>query len=133
VRLQRPTNSRIEVQAAYLIGVLLPTLETLRRGLRHWAVDATTMFEDYFAGALLLVAAALSSRKTLSTDALTVLAWAYVTGMMSSSFWGQLEDTLRGTVQEPPIVLGFKVFLWGTCVVSLTAAFLRLEARQSVE
>ena len=53
---------RPEVAFAFVIGALLPCLETLRRGLHMWLTDATTMFEDYFAGGLLLGAGALAVR-----------------------------------------------------------------------
>lgn len=46
---------RFEVIAAFTIGVLLPVPETYRRGVGYWGVEFTTMFEDYVAGALLLV------------------------------------------------------------------------------
>jgi hypothetical protein len=52
---------RFEVIAAFVIGVLLPVLETCRRGIGYWRVDFTTMFEDYVAGALLLIGAWVSS------------------------------------------------------------------------
>ena len=41
---------RFEIVAAFIIGALLPVMETLRRGVSHWLVNATTMFEDYVAG-----------------------------------------------------------------------------------
>ena len=44
------------------MGILLPALESMRRGLGEWAVDFTTMFEDHVAGALLLVGASVPSR-----------------------------------------------------------------------
>ena len=46
---------RSEVRGALVIGLLLPLLETYRRGLAHWGVEFTSMFEDYLAGGLLLV------------------------------------------------------------------------------
>ncbi len=53
---------RFEIVAAFTIGALLPVLETLRRGISHWLVNATTMFEDYVGGrAPGLVAAAASA------------------------------------------------------------------------
>ena len=43
---------RFEAIAAATIGILLPVLETYRRGVGYWGVEFTTMFEDYVAGAL---------------------------------------------------------------------------------
>ena len=53
---------RFEGRAALVIGVLLPVLESYRRGLGHWRVEFTTMFEDYLAGALLIVGAWAAAR-----------------------------------------------------------------------
>jgi hypothetical protein len=89
----------------------------------EWAVDFTTMFEDYVAGALLLAGAWAVQRKRRWGPAFLLMAWSYVTGMMSSSFWYQLEETVRGTVAEPPVVLLVKTALWGTCVLALVSAF----------
>ena len=44
-------------------GVLLPVLETIRRGFGHWAVHTTTMLEDYLAGGLLIVAGLAAARR----------------------------------------------------------------------
>jgi hypothetical protein len=114
---------RFEVGAAVAIGILLPALETLRRGMGAWAVDFTTMFEDYVAGALLLISAWAAHRQRFWGALFLVVAWSYVTGMMSSSFWYQLEETVRGTVTEPAVVLVVKILLWGTCLLALVSSF----------
>jgi hypothetical protein len=114
---------RFEVKAAFAMGILLPFLETVRRGVGHWAVDFTTLFEDYVAGALLLAGAWAADRGRSRGGLLLVVAWSWVTGIMSSSSWYQLEGTLRGTVTEPHIVLIVKFLLWGTCLLGLVAAF----------
>jgi hypothetical protein len=114
---------RFEVTAAFAIGILLPVLETCRRGIGQWGADVTTMFEDYVAGALLLTGAWAVQRNRHWGPLFLVVAWSYVTGMMSSSFWYQLEETVRGTVAEPAIVLVVKLLLWGTCVLALISAF----------
>ena len=118
---------RFEVTAAFAIGILLPFLETCRRGIGHWSVDFTTMFEDYVAGALLLIAGWASYRARPWGGLFLVVAWAYVTGMMGESFWSQLEDTFRHTVAEPYnlLVVIVKFILWGTCIVSLVLSFKR--------
>jgi hypothetical protein len=122
---------RFEVIAAFIIGVLLPTLETIRRGITHWTVNVTTMAEDYFAGGLLLAAAFLSLRRKPSAPRLLLVAWAYVTGMMSSSFFYQVETTIRGIDLEPrnSVVLAFKFFLWAACVISVVFSFRRAGTR----
>lgn len=119
---------RFEVIAAFAIGVLLPVLETCRRGIGHWSVDFTTMFEDYVAGALLLVGWWASYRARHWGALFLVLAWAYVAGLMGSSFWSQLEETLRHTASEPDnlLVVIVKFLLWSTCIVSLALSFRRV-------
>ncbi|HEX2122002.1 MAG TPA: hypothetical protein VHL59_10210 [Thermoanaerobaculia bacterium] len=112
--------------AALTVGILLPLLETLRRGMDEWSVDFTTMFEDYVAGALLLTATWAALRGRRWGAPFLLLAWGYVTGLMSSSFWYQLEETIRGTVTEPPVVLTVKMLLWGTCVMALLSSFRRV-------
>ena len=118
---------RFEVAAAFVIGTLLPVLETARRGISHWAVDFTTMFEDYLGGAILLIGAWASSSERTWGPIFLVLAWASVSGLMTSSFIGQLEDTLRQTASEPNnmLVVVVKFLLWSTCVTSLVLSFRR--------
>jgi len=122
---------RFQVISALVVGALLPILETVRRGIGHWALEFTTMFEDYVAGALLLVAGFLAIRAKPSAPLLLLTAWAYLTGMMSSSFWDQLEITIRGVDLEPynSAVLAFKFLLWSTCVISLGLSFREAAAR----
>lgn len=118
---------RFEVIAAFIIGILLPVLETARRGISHWAVEFTTMFEDYVAGVLLLIGGWATYRERPWGRVFLLLAWAYFSGLMSSSFWYQLEDTFRQTALEPNnlVVVVVKFLLWITCVVSLILSFRR--------
>jgi len=85
------------------------------------------MFEDYVAGALLLIGGWASYRKRSWGATFLVLAWAYVAGLMSSSFWSQLEETLRQTASEPHnlLVVIVKFLLWGICIVALVLSFRR--------
>ena len=116
---------RFEVIAAFIMGVLLPLLETARRGITHWAIDFTTMFEDYLAGALLLIGGWAAYRSKSWGSVFLVLAWAYFSGLITSSFLGQLEETLRQTASEPNnlMVVIVKFLLWSVCVTSLVLSF----------
>lgn len=116
---------RFEIIAAFVIGVLLPVLETARRGINYWTINFTTMFEDYLAGALLLVGGWAAYRSRSWGPVFLVLAWAYFSGLMTSSFVSQVEETLRQTVDEPDnlIVVVVKFLLWSVCVVSLVLSF----------
>ena len=123
---------RFEVIAAFVIGILLPVLETGRRGISHWAVNFTTMFEDYLAGALLLVGGWATYRSKSWGPVFLVWAWASFSGLITSSFLGQLEDTLRQTATEPGngLVVLVKFLLWSVCVVSLVLSFRTATRRQ---
>jgi hypothetical protein len=125
---------RFEVIAAFVMGILLPLLETGRRGITYWAVDFTTMFEDYLAGALLLIGAWATYRMRSWGPVFLVLAWSSLLGLLGSSFWGQLEETLRHTASEPHnlLVVLVKFLLWITCVVSLILSFRRAINARSV-
>jgi hypothetical protein len=118
---------QFEVASAWVIGILLPLLETYRRGINYWTIDFTTMFEDYVAAALLLVGAWASYKTRTWGPRFLLLAWAYFTGLMSSSFWYQLEETFWHTASEPnnPLVLLVKLLLWATAVLSLILSFRR--------
>jgi hypothetical protein len=125
---------RFEIIAAFVIGVLLPVLETARRGISHWAVNFTTMFEDFLGGALLLIGAWAAYRSRSWGAVLLVLAWGSVSGLMTSSFLGQLEQTLRHTASEPNnlLVLVVKFLLWSVCIVSLLLSFRTATQTRSV-
>ena len=116
---------RFETIAAFAIGILLPLLETARRGISHWTVNFTTMFEDYLAGGLLLVGGWAAYRSKSWGAVFLVLAWAYFSGLITSSFIGQLEETLRQTASEQGnlLVVVVKFLLWSICVVSLVLSF----------
>lgn len=118
---------RFEVVTAFIIGILLPALETYRRGVGYWAVEFTTMFEDYVAGALLLIGGWAACRERSWGAIFLVLAWAYFAGLMGSSFWFQLEETLRQTASEPHnlLVVVVKFFLWAASIASVALSFRR--------
>src|ERR1044072_4292183 len=110
---------RFEIIAAFVIGALLPILETARRGISHWAINFTTMFEDYLGGALLLIGAWAAYRSKTWGPGFLLLAWGSVSGLMASSFMAQVEQTLRGTASEPNnlVVVIVKSVLWLVCMV----------------
>ena len=116
---------RFEVSAAFALGALLPILETVRRGITHWTVNFTTMFEDYLGGAVLLTGAWAAYRAKSWGAVFLLLAWGSISGLMTGSFVAQLEATLRQTASEPhnAVVLIVKFLLWTTCMVSLILAF----------
>ncbi len=80
---------RFDVTAAYVLGVLLPVLETMRRG-----TDFSTIafyVDDYIAGGLLLWAAIAVRRHRPYGQSLLIGAWGVVCGGLYFSFFGQIE------------------------------------------
>lgn len=118
---------RFEAKAALAIGILLPVLETYRRGLGHWRVEFTTMFEDYLAALLLLAAAWAAYKRHRSETALLLTAWAWVSSLMTISVLYQVEVTLRGIDIEPQNtdVLVVKCLLLAVSLTGLLRSFRR--------
>ena len=116
---------RFEQTAALAMGILLPVLETYRRGFGEWRVNFTTMFEDYLAAALLLAGAWAVSRRPRGGALLLLVAWAWMTSMMTISWIDQVEVTIRGTDLEPrnTDVLIVKTVLIAVSVAALAKTF----------
>ena len=116
---------RFEARAAFIIGILLPVLETYRRGVGHWGVEFSTMFEDYVAGALLLAGAIAAYHRLPTAAPLLLAGWAWVSGMMTISFVDQVEVTMRGVDLEPmnTDVLVAKLALLSVSLAALARAF----------
>jgi hypothetical protein len=110
---------RFEVLTAFLLGLAIPVLETLRRGLGF--EDVTTLVEDYVVGALLLLAAGAVRAGRRHGPLLLVVAWAALAGGLFPSFFGHLEDLLRGTRAGPreAVIVAVKGLLYAICLVSL--------------
>jgi hypothetical protein len=122
---------RFEVAAAYAFGLLLPVLETCRRGIGHWAVSTMTMLEDYAGGGLLLLAAVLSTRRSAAAPLWMLGAWSGVTAMMAISFLYHFEETVRGDATEPrnTVVLAIKALLLAASLAALVLSFRRARDR----
>jgi hypothetical protein len=120
---------RFEEKAAVAVGVLLPILETYRRGIGHWLVEFATMFEDYFAGALLIAGAWAAVRRPSFGVPLLLVAWAWATGMFTNSFVDQVEVTIRGVDLEPmnAAVLVVKGLLFAVGVAATIRTVRRLQ------
>ena len=122
---------RFEIGAAFAIGILLPVLETYRRGVGYWRVETTTMLEDYLAGVVLIFAGWAATRRTRFGATILLVAWAGVTAVMTLSLISQIEDTIRAVELEPhnPVVLCAKTMLWLVCATSLVMSFRAVEQR----
>ena len=116
---------RYGARAAVIMGILLPTLETYRRGIGTWRVNFTTMFEDYWAGVVLLACALVAARRRPTATLLLLAVWGAVTGMIFIATVGQIEATLRPTNLEARSsqVLIAKLLLLAFSVSGLVSTF----------
>ena len=103
--------------------VLAACLHYCRRNYSFAPADFRSDFQDYLAGALLLLAGWLSTRSRPVAPAFAVLAWAFFASMMFGSAWGQIDETLRGEV-EPynTAIIVFKVAILALALVALVLA-----------
>jgi hypothetical protein len=118
---------RFDIIAAILLGILLPTLETIRRGFEYWSVSFTTMFEDYAAGVALLVAAIGALRNTTWGRSWMVISWSGVTFMMLLSTVSQVERHLRGDIEPHSLVV-----LVVKLLLLLTSAFALIRSLREI-
>ena len=113
---------------AYGMGALFIVGETARRGIDYFAINATTMLEDYGSGILLLLAAAACTAKFSQSTIYLAGAWGYSAGGMFVPFFAHLEAYLRGETFRPdhPIedVSGIMIkgVIWGVCVAAFIAS-----------
>ena len=87
---------KIVYYMTYIMAFVFLVGETSRRGFGYFSINATTMFEDYMCGALLLLAAFFWFKKYKIAPKLMAVAWAYATGGMFVPFFAHLEAWLRG-------------------------------------
>src|SRR5262245_10504267 len=112
---------RFEVGAAYVLGVLMPVAETIRR----WGkIDSITSYaDDLIIGGLLLAAAwGVSTRKRWG-PALLIAAWGVLCGGLYYSFFGQLE---RGSSPDTSgLANGVVIAIKGTIYIVAIVALIR--------
>lgn len=118
---------RFDVVAAILLGILLPTLETVRRGIGYWSVSFTTMFEDYLAGAALIVCALGALRGARWAPLALLVVWSGVASMILLSTVSQIEHHFWGDDPEPRsgVVLCAKLLLLLVSAVALVQSIRR--------
>lgn len=110
--------SGFEVRAAWVMGIALPLLETMRRG-----TDTRTIafyVDDYIAGGLLLWAAWLVSRGRPNGRGWLVAAWGILCGGLYGSFFGQIESTQPDVSgHSNALVIAVKGVLYAVSIVGL--------------
>lgn len=122
---------------SYVVGLVFIIGETAKRGLGYFAINATTMFEDYLGGAVLILAALVWARGAKVAPKLMAAAWGYTAGGLFVPFFAHLEAWLRGTTFRPDhdiqdvgsIVI--KGVIWVISVVCLIVALRSDDERKS--
>ncbi len=121
----QPVARRFEVASAYVLGVLLPLLETLRRRTDFSLPEA--YLDDYIAGALLLLGAwAVTRRRPYGPYALAG-AWGVLCGGLYYSFFGQLRNAVPEDVSGLPnrVVVAIKGILFAVAILALVRSITR--------
>jgi hypothetical protein len=112
----------------YVMAVVFLAGETARRGFGYFSVNATTMFEDYGSGLLLLLAAWTWYKAHKIAPKMMAAAWGYAAGGMFVPFFAHLEAWMRGVEFRPdhPIAdtgsIVLKGVIWAVCLVCLIVA-----------
>ena len=119
---------RFEVGAAYILGVLLPLGETIRR----WGkIESITSYaDDLLIGGLLLVAAWSVTRGRSWGNALLIAAWGMLCGGLYYSFFGQLEHAntdVSGLANE--VVIAIKGAIYMIAIIALARAIRAVPVR----
>ena len=107
---------RFEVAAAYVVGILLPGLEVLRRRTNFERPESYV--DDFIAGGLLLLAASAVSRGRAYGPYLLVGSWGVLCGGLYSSFFGQLRNPLADDISGLPnlAVVVIKGIFWAVAM-----------------
>lgn len=110
---------RFERRAAWVMGIALPVLETMRRRTNFDTVSGYV--DDFIAGGLLLYAAFAVGRGRPAGPVLLVAAWAILCGGLYSSFFWQLESGAAHDVSGLPsaTVVAIKGVLYAIAIAGL--------------
>ncbi len=87
---------------AFVLGILTPMLETIRRW-STWRDNPLSILDDYILGAFLLFAVWRVSRDARRGQRFLAAAWGYFCGTAYLSFTGQLYFNRLGIADPAPI------------------------------
>jgi hypothetical protein len=122
----------LEVRLAYVFGIALPLLETLRRRTNFSPI--AMYLDDYIAGILLLMAARAVTRGKGWGPAFLAGAWGILVGGLYGSFFSQLENPATQDISglNNWIVVGIKGLFFVLSMVCLVRAILRASGSRLV-
>ena len=116
---------RFSRDAAFVIGVLTPIGETIRRW-STWRENPAAYFDDFFLGGLLLYGAWRVLRDPRAGRPFLPAGWGFACGMIYPSFFSQLARVREGLPDPAPIspeaVLVIKGVGFAVAILSLVLA-----------
>ncbi len=126
-------RGRFEVTAAYVLGIMLPVLEAVRR--RTNVDDIPGYIDDFIIGALLLGSARSVSRGHVYGPALPTAAWGVLCGGIWSSFFSQLESVVAKDISglRNGVVVLIKGALYLVALAALYLSVRRSAPRANVQ
>ncbi len=124
---------RFEVAAAYVVGILLPGLEVLRRRTNFERPESYV--DDFIVGVLLLLAASSVSRGRVYGPYLLVGSWGVLCGGLYSSFFGQLRSPLPDDISGLPnlVVVAIKGVFWAVAIAGFVRSIQWTSSEQEFE
>ena len=118
---------------AFVIGVLTPLAETIRRW-STWRENPPALFDDYILGGLLLYGAWRVTKDARSGQRYLAAGWAFMCGMAYYSFFDQLHQYRLGIADPAPISSGWVATIKGVGfaigIIALIFSLWRLPNRQ---
>jgi len=118
---------------AFVIGVLTPLAETIRRW-STWRENPPALFDDYILGGLLLYGAWRVTKDARSGQRYLAAGWAFMCGMAYYSFFDQLHQYRLGIADPAPISSGWVATIKGVGfaigTIALIFSLWRLPNRQ---
>ena len=125
---------RFSRDAAFVLGVLTPAAETIRRW-STWREDPAAYFDDFFLAGLLLYGAWRVLRDPRAGQRFLAAGWGFACGMIYPSFFTQLYRVREGLSDPAPIsaesVLIIKGVGFAVAILSLVLALRPLPESQS--
>jgi len=121
----------IEVRLAFVVGVALPLLETLRRRTNFSPI--AMYVDDYIAGILLVIAARTVTRGKTYGPAFLAGAWGVLVGGLYGSFFSQIENPATHDISGAAnwIVVVIKGIFFALANVCFVRAIMRTAGGQT--
>ena len=116
---------RFSRDAAFVLGVLTPMAETIRRW-STWREDPAAYFDDFFLAGLLLYGAWRVMKDPRAGQRFLAAGWGFACGMIYPSFFHQLRLVREGLPDPAPVsaewVLVIKAVGFAVAILSLVLA-----------